>query len=135
MSPCGAAFVLSRSERRQLRLTRAVPTVFPANMNTGNNPPRRRKNDRSEVPVSFLPVGNPAARRAYLFALVGLIPGLGIICGLPATVFAVIGSRAALKDDERRGRGHAYISRILGPIEFVCSAAGLVCLAKAMDLF
>jgi len=104
-------------------------------MNTGSSPTRRRKNDRSEVPVSFLPVGNPAARRAYLFALFGLIPGLGLICGLPAVVFAIVGSRTALKDEERRGKGHAYVSRILGLIEFVCSAAGLVCLAKAFDMF
>jgi hypothetical protein len=104
-------------------------------MNSSPDTPRRRKNDRSEVPVSFLPVGNPAARRAYLFALFGLIPGLGIVCGPPAAVFAVMGDRAAQNDEERRGRGHAYISRILGPIEFVCSAAGLFCLGKAVDLY
>ena len=98
-------------------------------------PPRRRKHDRSEVPVSFLPEGNSAARCAYLFALAGLAPGLGIICGLPAIVFGNIGLRAASRDSERKGLGHAYVSRILGIAEFICCAAGFACLARAMGAF
>jgi hypothetical protein len=94
------------------------------------DPPRRRQNDRSEIPVSFLPEGNPAARRGYLFALVGLIPGLGLFCGLPALVFGILGGRAARRDEFERGMGHAYFSRLAGTIEFVCNATGFACLAK-----
>jgi hypothetical protein len=95
-------------------------------------PARRRKNDRSEVPVSFLPDGNPNARRAYLCAIIGLVPGLGVLFGPLAIIFGVLGRRAALRDEVHRGLGHAWVSRILGAIEFVCGAAGWACLAVAL---
>ena len=95
-------------------------------------PARRRKNDRSEVPVSFLPDGNPNARRAYLCAVVGLIPGLGVLLGPFAILFGVLGRRAALRDEFRRGLGHAYVSRVLGAVEFIFGAAGWACLARAI---
>ena len=101
-------------------------------MNSTAAPARRRKNDRSEVPVSFLPEGNPNARRAYLCAVFGLIPGLGLLLGPPAIVFGILGRRAALRDEFRRGLGHAYVSRLLGAIEFTFGAAGWACLAKAI---
>lgn len=94
-------------------------------------PARRRKNDRSEIPVSFLPDGNPNARRAYLCVILGLVPGLGVIFGPPAVLFGILGRRAALRDEFRRGLGHAWVSRLLGAIEFVCGAAGWACLIQA----
>jgi hypothetical protein len=97
-------------------------------------PVRRRKNDRSEIPVSFLPDGNPYARRAYLCVLIGLIPGLGLLFGPPAIFFGIIGRRTALRDEFQRGLGHAYVSRLLGAIEFLCNAAGLACILKAAEL-
>ena len=100
-------------------------------MSTTAQPARRRKNDRSEVPVSFLPEGNPNARRAYLCAVIGLIPGLGLFLGLPAIVFGILGRRAALRDEHHRGLGHAYVSRLIGGVEFVCNLAGVACLAMA----
>jgi hypothetical protein len=96
---------------------------------------RRRKNDRSQVPVSFLPQGNPAARRAYLFAVFGLIPGLGLLCGPFALVYGILGGRAARRDEHGRGRGHALVSRLLGGGEVVFSAGGYACLARWLDLF
>src|SRR5262249_41475050 len=95
------------------------------------NLPRRRQHDRSEIPVSFLPEGNPAARHGYLFAIVGLIPGLGLVCGLPALVFGILGGRAAHRDEFERGMGHAYFSRLAGTFEFICNATGLALLARA----
>ena len=92
---------------------------------------RRRKNDRSEVPVSFLPDGNPNARRAYLCAIVGLVPGLGVLFGPAAVFFGFLGRRTALRDEYQRGLGHAWISRALGSFEFVCGAAGWAFLARA----
>jgi hypothetical protein len=94
-------------------------------------PARRRKNDRSEIPVSFLPDGNPNARRAYLCAVLGLIPGLGVVFGLPAIVFGILGRRCALRDEFQRGLGHAWVSRAIGAVEFVCGAAGWACLLRA----
>jgi len=94
-------------------------------------PARRRKNDRSEIPVSFLPDGNPNARRAYLCAVLGLVPGLGLLFGPPAIVFGILGRQAALRDEFRRGLGHAWVSRLLGAIEFVCGVAAWACLVKA----
>jgi hypothetical protein len=100
-------------------------------MSAAAKPARRRKDDRSEVPVSFLPEGNPNARRAYLCAVLGLIPGLGLLLGPPAVVFGILGRQAALRDEHHRGLGHAYVSRLLGGVEFVCNAAGAACLAIA----
>ena len=100
-------------------------------MSASPAPIRRRKNDRSETPVSFLPEGNPFARRAYLCAVVGLLPGLGLLLGPPAFVFGIMGRRAALRDEMRRGLGHAYVSQLAGAVEFVCNAAGGLCLAHA----
>jgi hypothetical protein len=97
-------------------------------------PVRRRKNDRSEVPVSFLPDGNPNARRAYVCVLLGLIPGLGLLFGPPAMILGTIGRRTALRDEFRRGLGHAYVSRLLGAIEFICNVGALACIAKAAEL-
>jgi hypothetical protein len=102
-------------------------------MSATSEPARRRRNDRSEQPVSFLPEGNPAARAAYLCVLIGLVPGLGLILGLPAAVLGSIGRQRALRDEERRGLGHAYVSRLLGVVEFVCGVGALLCLAKAAD--
>jgi len=98
-------------------------------MNAAAKPARRRKDDRSEVPVSFLPEGNPNARRAYLCAVIGLIPGLGLVLGPPAVLFGILGRQAALRDEQQRGLGHAYVSRLVGGVEFVCNAAGAACFA------
>jgi hypothetical protein len=87
-------------------------------------PARRRKHDRSEIPVSFLPEGNPPARRAYICALLGLIPGLGLVFGPIAIGFATAGLKVAAADEFHRGRGHSKISRLLGSLEIVSNAAG-----------
>jgi hypothetical protein len=94
-------------------------------------PAARRKNDRSEIPVSFLPEGNPTARNAYLCAVIGLVPGLGLLCGPPAIIFGILGRQAALRDEHHRGLGHAYVSRLLGGVELVCNVAGLLCIGLA----
>jgi hypothetical protein len=100
--------------------------------NSTNSSPRRR-NDRSEVPVSFLPEGNRAAYWAYLLLLIGLVPPFGAVCGLPAFVLGTVGLYVARRDPERRGIGHAYMSRSLGLIESVTGLGGLACFARAMD--
>jgi hypothetical protein len=94
-------------------------------------PARRRKNDRSEVPVSFLPDGNRCARWGYLCVLAGLAPGLGVLLGPAALLLGLLGRRAALRDEYQRGLGHAYMSRMVGTLVFVCHGAGWACIAKA----
>jgi len=94
-------------------------------------PTARRKNDRSEIPVSFLPEGNPTACKAYICAVIGLIPGLGLLFGPPAIILGFLGRRAALKDEHHRGKGHAYVSRLVGGVELVCNLAGAIVLATA----
>src|SRR5947199_6042948 len=100
-------------------------------MSATAEPARRRKNDRSEIPVSFLPDGNPNARRAYLCAILGLVPGLGLFFGPPAIAFGLLGRRAARRDEFHRGLGHAWVSRVLGAVEFACNAAGWACVTRA----
>jgi hypothetical protein len=95
-------------------------------------PARRRKDDRSEIPVSFLPEGNRNARRAYVCALAGLVPGAGLLLGPLAVGFGILGARAARRDEQRRGLGHAWASCALGEMEFVCGAAGWLSLGRAL---
>jgi len=94
-------------------------------------PTARRKNDRSEIPVSFLPEGNPTACRAYLCAVIGLIPGVGLLLGPLAIILGIFGRRDALRDEHQRGLGHAYVSRLLGGVELACNAAGMMLIAIA----
>jgi hypothetical protein len=97
-------------------------------------PPRGRKRpDRSETPVSFLPEGNPRARTAYICALIGLIPGLGLFFGPPAFILGRLGYATAKKDLETKGIGHAYASMILGIAETVLSAVGLALIARGLE--
>jgi hypothetical protein len=95
-------------------------------------PARRRKDDRSEVPVSFLPTGNPYARWAYLCAVIGLVPGLGLVFGPPAVLLGILGRRAALRDEQQRGLGHAFVSRLAGSVEFASGLAGWACLVRSL---
>jgi hypothetical protein len=94
-------------------------------------PIARRKNDRSEIPVSFLPEGNPTARNAYLCAVIGLIPGFGLLFGPPAIFLGILGRRHALRDENLRGKGHAFVSCLVGGVELVCNLAGALCLATS----
>ena len=91
---------------------------------SGPKPGRRRPHDRSEIPVSFLPTGNRAAKWAYLCAWAGLIPGVGLVTGAPAVVLGLIGRRIAKKDDLARGLGHSVVSMFLGVMEVICQGVG-----------
>jgi hypothetical protein len=93
---------------------------------TPSEPRRARKRvDRSETPVTFLPEGNPNARTAYICAMVGLIPGLGLVLGPPAVIYGRRGYAAAKKELEGKGIAHSWISILLGGLETVLSVAGL----------
>jgi hypothetical protein len=93
---------------------------------SGSNPRRRpRSHDKSDLPVTFLPQGNPHARRAYLCAVLGLIPGCGLLLGLPAIVFGRLGYRAGKADPASRGVGHAFVSMLLGGLEILVNSLAL----------
>lgn len=83
----------------------------------------RRRND-CNVPVSFLPQGNPPARVGYACAWLGLIPGLGVLFGLPAMLCGVAGRFHARRDPDKRGNGHAMVSIVAGFVQLTSNAAG-----------
>ena len=94
---------------------------------------RSRSDDKSEQPVTFLPQGNPHARRAYLCAVIGLIPGCGLVLGLPAIIFGRLGYRAGKADAGQRGAGHAYVSMLLGTLELLVNGVALALFGRHWD--
>jgi hypothetical protein len=92
---------------------------------TSNPTPKKRKLRKSEIPFSFLPIGNPPAVGAYLCFLFGLIPGLGIILGPIAALLGLFGFLKARKLDPPIGLGHGFVCMVFGPFQFVCHAVGL----------
>jgi hypothetical protein len=97
--------------------------------------PRRRPADPSDQPMTFLPQGNPSARRAYLCAIIGILPGLGLLLGPFALFFGFFGYRFAKRDTESRGIGHALLSMILGVLETVFNALGVYFLGRYLEWF
>ena len=95
----------------------------------------RKRVDRSEMTVTFLPKGNPRARTAYLCAVIGLIPGVGLFLGPPAILFGRLGYVAAKKRLEGKGAGHAFASMILGGMETVANGVGLPLLGHGLGWF
>lgn len=95
--------------------------------------PRKRPPDPSDAPVTFLPPGNPNARRAYLCAVVGIVPPLGLLLGPFALVFGYLGFRFAKTDPESRGLGHAFLSMILGLLETIFGVLGAYFLARHFE--
>jgi hypothetical protein len=105
-------------------------------MTNPNPPPRRpkrRASDRSEIPVSFLPEGNPNARRAYLCAIIGLCPVLGLLMGPFALFWGYLGWRAGRNELEGRGVGHSFVSMILGALEIILNALGITLIAIGLE--
>jgi hypothetical protein len=102
---------------------------------SGSSPsPRKKKIDRSELPLSnFLPKTNLPASWGYVLALVGLIPGLGLPCGLLAWILGTIGYRRFRRDPNVMGHGISVVAKYLGVIEFVCNSIGMVFVAIGLD--
>jgi hypothetical protein len=89
----------------------------------------RKRADRNEAPSSFLPQSNPRARSAYIGAIIGLIPIVGLVFGPFAIFFGWLGYRAAKTEPASDGLGHAFVSIVLGALEFLTNGAGLILLA------
>jgi len=101
---------------------------------TPTEPKRNRKRpDRSELPSSFLPERNPPARKAYIFAIAGIIPVLGMLLGPPAILFGWLGIKKAKTIEDRNGYGHAIVSILLGVLETISNAIGLLLIARGLD--
>jgi len=100
---------------------------------TPTPPRRKKKNDRAEIPLSFLPQGNPPARWAYIFALVGLVPVVGLAAGLLAIVFGFLGLRAATRKHAGVGSGHSVVSMVLGGLEVSTNALGLFFVGRSQQ--
>ena len=97
---------------------------------------RRRPNPgfdpTDESPTgAWVPYGNPPAVIAYGLSVVGLIPGLGLICGPLAVLFGLIGRQRVRRDPSVRGYGHSLLMGVgLGSFEFIVNAIGLYFIVK-----
>lgn len=92
----------------------------------------RKRPDRGDVPLSFLPLNNPRARVAYLCALFGLIPIVGLALGPVAVFYGRRGFRAAHGESDGNGLGHSFVSMVLGTLEFLANGIGLPLLARGL---
>jgi hypothetical protein len=102
---------------------------------SGPTPPgnrRGRKRGRELAPATFLPQGNPRARTAYLFAILGLIPLVGLVLGPPAVVYGRLGYVAGKTNLDGKGVGHSFVSMVLGGMETVANGVGLPLLARGL---
>lgn len=86
---------------------------------------RKRPPDQSEQPPNFLPRHNPSARVAYVCVILGLIPVLGVVMGLPALVYGILGRRKARRDEKADGLGHSVVSIYLGLAEIIFNGLGI----------
>jgi len=88
-------------------------------------PRRRRRQDKSEQPIQFLPRGNPPAAVCWFCAVVGLIPPLGALTGGVAFVAGLIGRKRSLADPDRKGYSHSTAGGVLGLLEMLTQSLGL----------
>lgn len=100
---------------------------------SSNHRSGRKRSDRSDVPVTFLPQGNDQARKAYLCAIFGMIPVVGLFLGPPAVIYGRLGYRSAKHELQGKGIGHSFISMVLGSLEFVTNCVGLPLVARGLD--
>jgi hypothetical protein len=89
----------------------------------------RKRPDRHETSISFLPRSNRRARCAYICAIFGLVPILGLLFGPFAVILGLVGYRVAKNEPASDGLGHAFVSMLLGGLEFLTNTAGLLLLA------
>jgi hypothetical protein len=93
----------------------------------------RKRLDKGDMPATFLPEGNRPARNAYLCAIFGMIPGIGLFLGTMAIVYGWLGYRAARGPSLGKGMGHSVVSMILGGLEVVANGVGWSLIATHYD--
>lgn len=66
--------------------------------------------------MAVIPTRNPAALTAYYLGVFSLIPILGLVVGIPAMILGFLGVKAAMRQPQREGKGHAIAGLVLGSI-------------------
>ena len=80
--------------------------------------------DKYSLIGSRIPKNRPAVL-AYRCAVVGLLPGIGLLLGGVAIGLGVVGRRRFLADPELRGLGHSIAAIVLGVLELLTNGGGL----------
>jgi hypothetical protein len=93
----------------------------------------RKRLDRADMPATFLPEGNQPARNAYMCAIYGMIPAVGLVLGLLAIVYGWLGYKAARGPSNGKGLGHSVVSMILGALEVLANCVGWTLIAMHYD--
>src|SRR5262245_61286557 len=98
-------------------------------------PPRRRGSDDDGGMLYkwFLPKQNRAARWGYFFALVGLVPFVGLLAGLFAVPLCAVGWVRGQRDPNRDGLGHAVAGVIAGTLEVAANAVAIWLIARGNE--
>jgi len=98
--------------------------------------PRRRRgrlNGAADGQMSLtVPIANWPAKFAWLAAMWGLFPLVGLPLGLVALVLGLIGWRRVCRRPEDLGLRHARGGIILGSVELFVNISGLACIIKGM---
>jgi len=94
--------------------------------------PKRPRRKDEDLPTSYLPTLNIPARRAYQYAVAGLVPVVGLAAGPIATINGIMGIRLVSRKPEVGGRAHALVGVWLGAAEFLTNAVGLAMVAHGL---
>lgn len=84
---------------------------------------------------SFTPWKNPAAVYAYAFALVGMVPVVGLAFGPVAIAFGLAGWVKFRRQPEVRGQSFVRAGIVIGALDFIINLAGVACIAIGIGLF
>jgi hypothetical protein len=93
---------------------------------TGRKPRSRAADDDDDGPFARGAEGRATpALRAYLWAVWGLIPLVGLVLGPVVIVLALRAWRLNRRDPQPREGNYALISLLLGVVILLCNAAGV----------
>ncbi len=81
---------------------------------------------------SFTPWKNPVAVYAYAVSLAGLTPALGVLLGPVAVLLGIFGVMRYRRRPEVLGLNFAVAGIVLGTLDTLFNAAGLLCLARGL---
>ena len=119
---------------------KAAPPPEDDDEDEDDRPRRRRRRDADDDSggvTNVIPYKNGMALAAYYCGVFGLIScflGLGIFGVIPM-ILGVLGLMKAAKDDQARGRVHAWIGIGLGALELLtgCGTIGFIIFSAMQD--
>ncbi|MFW6108781.1 MAG: DUF4190 domain-containing protein [bacterium] len=82
---------------------------------------------------TLIPYRNAHALAAYYLGVFALIPCAGLILGVLAVIFGVLGLRAARAHPETKGRGHAIAGLVLGVLVLLGHLAAFIAIAASAN--